>query len=54
MKGCLSLLALVVAPVLAEELEPRGGGGGGGGYPSGGYSTTTDVIYTTSKFPRFV
>lgn len=48
MKTCLSLLALAVAPALAQELEPRGGGGGEGG---GGYGTTTDVIYTTSQCP---
>lgn len=49
MKGYFSLLALVVGPALAEELDPRGGGGEGGGKGGGGY-TTTAVAYTTSKY----
>lgn len=51
MKAYLSLLAFVVGPALAEELDPRGGGGEGGGkgggYGGGGGGTTA-VVYTTS------
>lgn len=60
MKVLFSLLALVAASALAEELEPRGEGVEAGGYPTptygyggGGYSTTTEVIYTTSTYTYF-
>lgn len=55
MKAYLSLLVAIVAPALADEIQARGGGGGGGGYGGGGgdswaWGTTTEVIYTTSKY----
>lgn len=54
MKAYLALLVAIVAPALADELQARGGGGdggyGGGGDDSWGWGTTTEVIYTTSKY----
>lgn len=50
MRSYISLLAALVVPALAEQLDVRGGGGDDGW----GSGTTTDVIYTTSMWDLLV
>lgn len=50
MRVSFSLLAALVAPSLAEQLDVRGGGWGEG---EGEGGVTTDVVYTTSMWGTF-